>query len=108
MTLTKVKKVRFVFVLSLAIGLGLFLAVPAEDEPETAFDESETLPYESTPLFSIEVPQAAGPEAQEVRRVRDLRSGALSPFTPARINGEDATRAPNVRGALALLCTLRC
>ena len=34
------------------LTLGMSLAVPAEDLPETAFDESETLPYESTPSFA--------------------------------------------------------
>jgi hypothetical protein len=41
------------------LGFGVSLAVPAEDVAETAYDESEALPYESTPLFSIEVPQAS-------------------------------------------------
>ena len=66
------KVVRLAFVFFLAIGLGLFLAVPAEDIPETAFDESETPAYESTPLFSIKVPQEVAPEAQDVRSAADL------------------------------------
>ena len=102
------KTVRFVFVLLLTVVLGLFLAVPAEDVPETAFDESETLPYEGTPLFSIEVPLAAAPQAQDVRSAVDLRSGALSPFTSTRINAKDAARSPAVRDALAMLSILRC
>jgi hypothetical protein len=103
-----VKKVRFAFILSLAIVLGLFLAVPAEDVPETAFDESETPAYEGTPPFSIEVPQGTAPEAPDVQSAVNRRSGALSPFTSTRINGEDTTRSPNVRLALALLSILRC
>lgn len=108
MTSTRVRNVRFVFVLLLTMVLGLFLAVPAEDISETAFDESETLPYESTPLFSIEVPQAAAPEAQDVLGASDLKAGALFPITSTRINRNDAARAPNVRGTLALLSTLLC
>ena len=103
-----VKVARFACVLSLTIVLGLFLAVPAEDIPETAFDESETPAYEGTPLFSVEVPQAAAPEAPDVRSAADPRSGALSPLTFTRSNGEDAARSPNGRPALALLSTLRC
>ncbi len=103
-----VKKVRFAFVLLLTIVLGLFLAVPAEDLPETAFDESETPAYEGTPLFSIEVPQAAAPEAPDVQSAADLGSGALSPFTSTRSDGENAARSPDVRLALALRSTLRC
>lgn len=33
------------------LALGVSLAVPAEDLPETAFDESETPPYDTTPSF---------------------------------------------------------
>jgi hypothetical protein len=49
----------FVLVLFVLLGFGLSLAVPAEDVPETAYDESEALPYEGTPLFSTVVPQAS-------------------------------------------------
>ncbi len=103
-----VKVARFASVLLLTIVLGLFLTVPAEDIPETAFDESETPAYEGTPVFSIEVPQAAALEAQDVRNAAELRSGALSRLTSTRSNGKDATRSPNIRHALALLSTLRC
>ena len=40
------------------LGFGVSLAVPAEDVPETAYDESEGLPYEGTPPFSSVGPQA--------------------------------------------------
>jgi hypothetical protein len=49
----------FVLVLFVLLDFGLSLAVPAEDVPETAYDESEALPYEGTPLFSTVVPQAS-------------------------------------------------
>ena len=102
------KNVRFVFVLLITIVLGLFLTVPVGDIPETAFDESETPAYEATPLFSIEVPQAAALETPDEQSAADLRSGAQSLFTSAHSSGKNATRSPNVRGALALLCSLRC
>jgi len=50
---------RSALVILLLLGFGLPLAVPAEDVPETPYDESEALPYERTPLFSIAVPQAS-------------------------------------------------
>lgn len=50
---------RLVLVLLLIVTLGLSLAIQAEDIPETPYDESEALPYEGTPLFSIAVPQAS-------------------------------------------------
>ena len=45
--------VRFALVLLAAFAIGLSLALPAEDVPETPYDESESMPYESTPSFSI-------------------------------------------------------
>jgi len=103
-----VRKARRAFVVVLAIGLGLFLAVPAEDIPETAFDESETAACESTPLFSIVLPRAAAPKARDVRGAADLRYDSLSALTLTRVNGKDATRSPNAGESLALLSTLRC
>jgi hypothetical protein len=47
------------FVGSLLAVLCLFLTVPAENLPETAYDESEPLPYENTPAFLDVIPEAA-------------------------------------------------
>ena len=46
---------RYVLVLLVAFAFGLSFALPTEDVPETAYDESESLPYESVPLSSSEV-----------------------------------------------------
>lgn len=46
---------RIALVLLAALILSLFLAFPAEDVPETAQDESESLPYETTPLLSCDL-----------------------------------------------------
>ena len=46
-------------VLCVLLFLGLSLAVPAEDLTETAYDESEAQPCESTALISNVTPQAA-------------------------------------------------
>jgi hypothetical protein len=43
---------RIALVLLAALTLSLFFAFPAEDVPETAQDESESLPYETTPFLS--------------------------------------------------------
>jgi hypothetical protein len=48
-----------ILILCVLLGFGVSLAVQAEDVPETAFDESEGLPYEDTPLFSIVGSQAS-------------------------------------------------
>ena len=46
-------------VLLMLLAFGASLAVPAENVPETAYDESEALPCENTPLFSTVVPLGA-------------------------------------------------
>jgi len=50
---------RSVLVVLAAFALSLSLAVPAEDLPETAYDESETLPYEMTSTLSAVVQESA-------------------------------------------------
>ena len=96
---------RVVLILLVLMSFGLSLMVPAEDVTATPYDESEALPYESTPVFSIVVARAV---SAETRDALYLGSGALFLSTTARINGKDAAASPQVRDALALLCTLRC
>ena len=38
------------------LSLGLSLSFPAEDVLDAIYDESEAVPYEDTPLFSIAAP----------------------------------------------------
>ena len=58
---------RSVFVLLLALVMGVFFVIPAADLPETAYDESESLPYEGTPVVSIAGPEIVA-EKPAVRR----------------------------------------
>jgi hypothetical protein len=95
-------------ILLVLMSFGLSLAVPAEDVPETSYDESEALPYESTPVFSIVVARAVVSETRDARSALYLESGAVSSSTNVGINGKDAAGSPQGRDALALLCTLRC
>ena len=96
-----------IFVLFVLLAFGVSLAVPAEDVPETAYDESEALPFEGVPLFSIPLPQVAA------RTQVPVSSGHLklitpSPFTPAHVRDTSADRSVDQRALLALLCNLRC
>jgi len=50
-----ISKTNSVLTLCLAFAFGLFFAIPAQDVPETAYDESETAPYENTPSLPSEV-----------------------------------------------------
>jgi hypothetical protein len=66
-----------VLVLFVFLAFSASQAVPAEDVPETAYDESESLPCESTPMISIVVPETVA-EAPAVRpRASRLRLGSL-------------------------------
>jgi len=49
--------VSFALVLLAVFALSLSFAVPVEDVSDTAYDESEMLPYERTPRFSVMQPQ---------------------------------------------------
>ena len=97
-----------VLVLCVLLGFGVSLAVPAKDVPETAYNESEALPYEGTPLFSIAVPLATARTTQAVPSSLHPGLGAPSRFALARVRNTDALRATDTRISLARLCTLLC
>jgi len=61
-----------VLIFFVLLGFGVSLAVPVEDAPDTAYDESELLPYEGVPLFSIVVPQTPGRIAEAERSCDSL------------------------------------
>ena len=102
------RTLRAALVLAVVFGLGLSFALIPEDLAETVFDESETLPYEATPLFSIVPPQVAGREVTFVLGTARLGSDTSSALPSALINCKDLIQLPNARGGLALLSTLRC
>jgi hypothetical protein len=97
-----------ILVLFMLLGFGVSLAVPAEDVPETAYDESEALPYEGTPLFSSVVPQASARIAKtELSRdfLLDLNSLTKRCQRPRQNN----VRSHCVPGSLTILNhSLRC
>jgi len=59
-------KLRCILVVLATLALCLSFAVPAEDDPETAYDESESLPYEMTPLLPGNIVQESAPARQVV------------------------------------------
>ena len=97
-----------ILVLFVLLAFGASVAVPAEDVPETAYDESEGLPYEGTPGFSIARPLAATRTTQSEISLLQNEVATPSPSVPARIRDTDANRATDTRISLALLCTLLC
>ena len=101
-------KASTILVFFALLGFGVCLSIPAEDVPETAYDESETLPYESAALVSIVVPLEA-PRTTSTQ-LMSLPSELVGPslLTLAGFRDTDAHRSFNARISLALLCTLLC
>lgn len=91
------RKAWFAVILFVLLGFGVSLAVPAEDVPETPYDESETLPFEGAPLFSIVVPQASAQRAKgELSCSFLLRLNALTKWHQRRReNKADSHCVPN-------------
>jgi hypothetical protein len=101
-------KPRFAVVLLMILTLGVSLGLPAEDVLDAVYDESETLPCEGTPSFSI----VLSPVATRITR-SPLSSLHPEPGTPlllvrARVRDTDAHRSADAQVSLALLCTLLC
>lgn len=101
-------KPRFVIVFLMLLSLGLSLSVPAEDIPETPYDESEALPYEAIPMFSIASQPASARTTLAPLNSLQLELSAPSPFPPARVRNTDANRSADARISLALVCALLC
>ena len=60
--------------LCVLVGFGVSVAVPAEDMPETAYDESEAVPFVSTPVFSLAVPKVLARDGKTLAAVLPLGS----------------------------------
>jgi hypothetical protein len=101
-------KPRFAIVFLMFLALGLSVGLPAADVLETTYDESEAVPYEGTPLFSIAAPAVAARTTQNGLSCLHLKSGAPSLFAAARAHDTDANRSAEARPSLTLLCTLLC
>jgi hypothetical protein len=73
---------RSTLVLFVALILSVSFAVPAENVPETAYDESESLPCESAPVVSLTAPEISA-KAVEPRASRPLLESSSKPSTPS-------------------------
>ena len=101
------RQLHRILVVLATLTLCLSFAVPVEDDPETFYDESESVPYESTPLFSAMQDSA-----------RELQSVLISALPP-RVNptarrdevlAEQSARTPHptYRSVTILDHSLRC
>ena len=96
--------VTFMMILTVCLSLGL----PAVDVLDAVYDESEALPCEIIPLFSMAGRPAAARTPQAPLSSLHPKPGALSLFAPARVRETNANRSADARISLALLCTLLC
>ena len=88
--------------------MGLFLTVPAEDVLETAYDESEVLPFENAPLISDEVQEvAASTNEAESCAVRG-QSATSCRTVRSRIVATETPRSAQARVAVVMLRSLLC
>ena len=102
------RKPRSALLFFVLLALGLFWTVPAEDLPETAYDESEVLPFEGAPLVLDVMPQATASTNEAESGALRGQSAMSCRATHTRIAGTEAHRSAEARVALALLCTLLC
>jgi len=98
----------FTLVLFAVLGLTLFLVIPAEDLSETAYDESELLPYETTPATANLIAQLAASVIQRVPSARAISSQFYPAFTPGSPTPQASIAQRETRPAFALLCILLC
>ena len=102
------RKQHLVLVLLALLGLCASLGFPAEDVLDTTYDESEALPYESTPLYSVVVAQ---PSARITKGEfsSDSLFGLNSVTQRYDHNRENNTRSHRVLDSLTILdCSFRC
>ncbi len=97
-----------ILVLFAVLGLTLFLVIPAEDLSETAYDESELLPYETTPATANLIAQVAALVTRRAPSARAISSQFYPVFTPGSPARQADIAQPGARAALALLCILLC
>jgi hypothetical protein len=102
------RRPRFAAVLLMILTLGLSLGLPAEDVLDAVYDESEALPCEGTPLFSIVRPPVAARTTQAPLSSLHPKPGAPFLFARVRVRDTDAHRSADARVSLALLRTLLC
>jgi hypothetical protein len=102
------RKPRSAIIFLVFLIFGLALAVPPEDMQGTAYDESESPPYEGTTSISTDIPATADHAGQEPLTSSELGLGVRPLSNTARVLTPEANRYADARVSSALLCTLRC
>jgi hypothetical protein len=107
--LVAMKRMHTCLVFLVLLVLGLSPALPAEDLPNTAYDESETQPYDNSPSISNLMGQTASAIQTALSKIQAiqnaLRLQTATPFLRS-VNRADADRFTGARSLLAQVCTL--
>ena len=74
---------RYALVVIVAFVLSSYSVVPAEDLPETTYDESESLPFETTPVLCV---------VSQIIRQAPLKSTRLARFRKNSITSHGKQR----------------
>ena len=103
-------KSRALLTVFLALVFGLSVAVPAEDIPETTYDESETLPYEGTPVFRIALSEAVvrGPGAWACTSLQGLAFFKTFSRLPREHGNGSTSLAAGSLLTILVCCCFRC
>ena len=97
------------FIALVIVVAALSFAVSAEDVPETDYDESESLPYQSEVVFSLAVPQSVAKTSAR-RAPRDLQLQVASSRTRCShpFDQRPGSAYPISYSLTVLDCILRC
>jgi len=105
------RKTHSCLVFLMILVLGLSPALPAEDLPGTAYDESETLPFESSlPISKLiarisSATQTAMSETHAVRNATNPQVSTPILLSARPISRTDSPRFTEARSLLAHACT---
>jgi hypothetical protein len=99
---------RFAVVFLMILTIGLSLGLPAVDVLEAVYDESEALPCEAIPQFSVTLQPVDVRITRAPLRSLRHRDGAPFPSVPAPVCDTDTKQCAHSRVSLAMVCTLLC
>jgi len=103
-------KPRCAVVFLMFLSLGLSLSFPAEDVLDAIYDESEAVPYEETPVFSIDAPLSSAriAKAQLNRNVLPHFDSMMKRCKSCRENSARPLSVPNSLSIINEPVPLRC
>jgi len=102
------RKPCYTLVCCVLLSFGLCVVIRAEDVPETAYDESEALPYASTTVFSFPLPNTFAPAPSERPIVAVSSPGSFKRFRSHRPDHRSGSVHPISDSLIILDQSLRC